>query len=491
MKIERMLQVNVAVLTVLGALLLGLGQDNPMLPTLSLFAAVTSIYFTDMMGWFRLHRAIANLAAVGALFISMREFDIFGGDSTSQLHAIASLLVYLQFVLLYQEKNQRVYWQLVVLSLLQVVVAAALELGVEFGALLIGYMFTAVSAMSLLFVHHHVEAVQEARRRMESAPAPAAASVWAPTAIPLTSRQCSESEIAEALLGWPFFRRLLATGTATLVLAVIVFYATPRLGDNVWRGTQHARTVGFSPEIRLGEMGELLQSERRALRLTLLDSHGRPFVLREPPYIRGAVLTEYAFDGVDARWGPGESHGSARLEPLEDPPEGQPSVTMQFVLEPSHSPLLFSIVPTYRTERTPPDLHYDAREEQLRFRPRASLPRRSAEFRYEAATTAIVGNRQLMLCSKRESNWEDLQGELQQRHLRRLPRRLQHVPRLAREIVEEAGAAHGGPYEIAMALTSHFHERGRYAYTLDQSDAPPLPLGMDPVEHFLVNHRRG
>jgi hypothetical protein len=93
-KIERLLQVNIAALTVVGTLLLGLGQNNPMLPALSLFAAVTSIYFTDILGWFRLHRVIANLAALGALFVSMREFDIFGGNSASQLRAIANLHSY-------------------------------------------------------------------------------------------------------------------------------------------------------------------------------------------------------------------------------------------------------------------------------------------------------------------------------------------------------------------------------------------------------------
>jgi hypothetical protein len=160
MTIQRWLQINIAALTVLGTLLLGMGQKNPMLPALSLFAAVTSIYFTDALGWFRLHRVVANLAALGALFISMREFDVFGGNSASQLRAIANLLVYLQFVLLYQEKNQRVYWQLAVLSLLQVVVAAALDLPVGLGLLLLVYMFTALSAMSLLFVYSQVEPLQ-------------------------------------------------------------------------------------------------------------------------------------------------------------------------------------------------------------------------------------------------------------------------------------------------------------------------------------------
>ena len=53
--------------------------------------------------------------------------------------AIANLLIYLQIVLFYQQKNPRLYWQLTVLSLLQVVVSAALNVGFEFGLVLILY----------------------------------------------------------------------------------------------------------------------------------------------------------------------------------------------------------------------------------------------------------------------------------------------------------------------------------------------------------------
>jgi protein-glutamine gamma-glutamyltransferase len=493
MKLERMLQVNVAVLTVVGTLLLGLGQGNPMLPALSLFAAVTSIYFTDVMGWFRLHRAVANLAAVGALFISMREFDVFGGDSASQLGAIASLLVYLQFVLLYQEKNQRVYWQLVVLSLLQVVVAAALHLGVEFGAILVVYMFTALSAMSLLFVHHHVEAAQEAQRRQaELAPSLGSPAAWAPTAAPLTSPQVSEREVAASLLGWPFVRRLAATGAATLFLAVVAFYATPRLSDDVWRGAQRTRVVGFHREIRLGEMGELLQSDKPALRLTLLDQLGNRLELRDPPYIRGAALTDYDFDGADGRWGQVESYHPSRLGPLEKPPEDRPWIIALFALEPSRSPVLFSLAPTYGTPHTPGELKYDPVEDQL---VRAeSLPAhlRRGEYRYETATTMSGANRQPAVWPRRTSLlWMGREVESERRRLRAVPGHLEEIPRLSREIVGEAGAAGDGPYAMAKALEAHFHEPGRYAYTLDQTRTPPRPLNMDPVEHFLVNHRQG
>src|SRR5690606_4425355 len=119
------------------------------LPTLSVFATVTSILFTDRYQWLRLPRSLGNLAALIALVVCV--FDFFQ-DRERQLLAIAHLLVYLQIILLYQQKSPRVYWQLIVLSLLLVVVAAALNEHINFGILLVGYLFTSLMAISRLFI---------------------------------------------------------------------------------------------------------------------------------------------------------------------------------------------------------------------------------------------------------------------------------------------------------------------------------------------------
>lgn len=491
MKIERLLQVNIAVLTVVGTLLLGLGQENPMLPALSLFAAVTSIYFTDVMGWFRLHRMIANLAAVGALFISLREFDVFGGDSTSQLGAIASLLVYLQFVLLYQEKNERVYWQLVVLSLLQVVVAAALHLGVEFGALLVVYMFAALSAMSLLFVYHHIEAVQEERRLLVEEPrlrGPMAP--WAPTAAPLAVRQCSETELARALLGWPFLLRLMATGTATLVLAVIAFYATPRLSNAVWRGAQRGvRTTGFNREIRLGELGELLQNDASAMRVKFIDRQGNAIALADAPYLRGASLSQYVFNGNEGKWTQAESPNPQQLRELGSAASAASAIVMQFTLEPSRSSVLFSAPPAWISPATPNEVRYDPLSDQLVRLNTGPLPLRLGEYRYEILTTGVVERRQVRVWPQRPMRGYAAQAA--KMDLRRLPWEYEEVRDLSRRVVAESEAPRRNPYQVAKALEGHFHRPGRYRYALDQTDLPPRPPGMDPIVHFLVNHRTG
>lgn len=75
------------------------------------------------------------------------------------------MLIYLQFVLLFQEKNRRLYWQLLVLSVLQAVVASAMNLGSVFGGLLVIYFLLAVFQMLMLCVQR-----EAAPHEQETAP---------------------------------------------------------------------------------------------------------------------------------------------------------------------------------------------------------------------------------------------------------------------------------------------------------------------------------
>ncbi len=144
------MQINVALLVPLGALMLGMGERSMTLPAVVGIVALASIFVTDQWGWFRLNRMVANAVAILATVASVVLF--ISATSEEQLTTIANLLVYLQIVLLLQKKNVRLYWQLLVLSGLEVVVATALDSSLLFGALLVVYLFVALAALGLIFV---------------------------------------------------------------------------------------------------------------------------------------------------------------------------------------------------------------------------------------------------------------------------------------------------------------------------------------------------
>ena len=123
MEIDRLVQITFATLVSLGTLLLGMGQRSLTLPMVAILSAAVSIYVTDLRGWIRLNKPVANLAAMLAVVLSVSNF--FHVTSEEQLLAVANLLVYLQVVLMFQKKTGRMYWQLLMLNVLQVVVGAA------------------------------------------------------------------------------------------------------------------------------------------------------------------------------------------------------------------------------------------------------------------------------------------------------------------------------------------------------------------------------
>ena len=313
MKLERLVQIHVALLVSIGALLLGLAQGDLLLTVMVLFAAVTSVVFTDSLGWLRLNRGLANVAAMVALFFSLSDFLEAG--LRSRLLAVASLLVYLQIVLFYQRKNPRLYWQLIILSLLQVVVSAALNVPLQFGVLLILYAGVAISTLTVFFLHREVTRIALLGRRSRAGRG---------ARRPEASRSLSGVQAvrrmldSRALVALPSFRGLaaqtlerglffqvLVLGTTTLVFAVVLFFSAPRLDSATRRALTRPTqsVVGFSSEIRLNQLRDVLQSNETVMRVAFRDhATERPYEITGVPYLRGSVLSDYVATAGESGW---------------------------------------------------------------------------------------------------------------------------------------------------------------------------------------------
>ena len=153
-RLERQLSTNMALLAIIGAVMLGLGQQDAKLALLVFIGAVASVVYTDRRKKFSLNHHLANVAALCAVGLAL--FDYSASDRNQQLLAIANLLVYLQVVVFFQEKNARIFGQLAMLSLLQVVVAAALNYSILFGVLIVVYMAIGLPTLSLFFFYREL-----------------------------------------------------------------------------------------------------------------------------------------------------------------------------------------------------------------------------------------------------------------------------------------------------------------------------------------------
>jgi len=525
---ERLLQIHMAGLAALATLMLGLGQGDPLLPLGMGLAAAASVWLTDITGWFRLPRTAANLIALGAVLWILKDLRQWFG--IAQVLVIAKLLVYLQAILLFQRKDARAYWQLGMISLLQVVVAAAFQQGVFFGLLLLIYFLAALSTMILFFLYREWQdydrptgmsdwlqkvwltrqrfpllrnllgvfssAPRDSTEEAYSAPAeqsdslgkgeppsPPASALVARRRWPLAGQAPTVQGGPVATpsgLGWPVAAPVAKIALATWSLTLLLFFVIPRTGAGSWRGMilplQHV--VGFTDQVALGELGRIIQKNDEVLRIRFWDAQGQPYPVEAPLYLRGAILSYYQNGQWRfARWPLPRFVVPLRMSRL---PSYRTAVLQEITIEPMDRQELFCLWPFAATEPDP-SLFVDVTHHRL-LRPEEVCRER---FTYKLWTTALAEGVQELLSPAQFL--QDMQGLLQ------LPRRdgqsvLPSLEALAQEWVRQAGIPLENRMNVARLLEARLKFSGRFKYSLQGQPRHPE---LDPIEDFVAEHPEG
>ncbi|TWT30076.1 transglutaminase TgpA family protein [Blastopirellula retiformator] len=511
MKVERLLQISVAVLAALGAMLLGGGEtDDAALPIAAVAAAFISVYVTDIQRWFSLNRNLANIAALLAVAFSISDF--WPGDSTQKLQAIAKLLIYLQIVLLFQRKSTRVYWHLCVLSLLQVVVAAALNLNVSFGFMLVAYMFAALTTLSLFFIYRETVRVDPVLKAEHDAidNRPVFALFGGRDELVDNGEEGGEAVVLQSRLpknlatvfsSWQMFVQVCRLGFVTLIATVVVFYAFPRPSRDQWGGrfAGGLRETGFKDQISFDRMGRIMQSDEMVMRVAFRSPvTDAPRESPIEPYFRGTVLNRYQIQ--TSSWITTYSPDDEGAIELPTPPPGQEMVRQVVVLNPrtrlvqtAHGHLLFSVYPAYRDRLTSSEIIDDrmagflsyATPDVLGAKPsqyNVLIPWRPAEMENRLLAVVSRGKDKNKLDYRtREylNTLDDIEvfafGQLQQ---------------TTRQVIADAKIDPKNDLEIAETLERFFTDEGEFSYTLEIDPRVRDP-NLDPLEDFVVNHRSG
>lgn len=102
MYVERLLQINIAVLVCLATLLIGVGQHDAALPLVMFFVAIASLWLNDYTKWIAMNRTITGAGQVAAMVFAMASLE---WDRNSLILALGQVLVYWQFIILFQKKD--------------------------------------------------------------------------------------------------------------------------------------------------------------------------------------------------------------------------------------------------------------------------------------------------------------------------------------------------------------------------------------------------
>ncbi len=475
---DHLLRIMVSVLILVATMLLGVGERSAVLSVISLVAVVVSIVVTDVRKSFYLGRATADWVALG--IVAVAAANAFSIDRHGQMLAVANLQSYLQYVLLFQPKTSRSYWQLAMLSLGQMAIASTLVPGPLFGVGLLLYLLAGVVTFALLLLSNEsarfdlrVAGVPQAR------PADGSAAASGPLGRqpPALYGNCAASSRG---VGWGLLRQGVSICAVTVAVTAVLFFVLPRwnIQNREVATTEPLRAVGFSKKVTLAELGEIVNNPDLVMRIRFFRGLGtRPFKLAGEPLFRGTVVTQYE----DGEWTQGYPSGLIAL-----PSASQTSyVRQQIEVEPLDVAELFCVVPVFALKNDP-KLRIDTSCEQLA----RQEDFRSQRIEFEVATTGIVGNKQrtYLPCSSPP-------GRRALGHLLQMPQGpdsqedpLPGLRETAARVLREKNVDPSDRVAAAHVLNDHLRLSGRYFYSLNSQ---PRDRALDPLEDFVVRHPLG
>lgn len=250
-------------------------------------------------------RWLISLAVLVALLFFF--FELASG--THLVKSLAHFMIFVQVCKFFESKRARDYGQLIVLSMLEIVVAAILSSSLAFGVLLTIYLALCIYTLLLFHFKREMELFEAARGRGCN-PAPGALAQAADT--------------LNAINNWRFWRISASTASFAIVVGVLLFLGFPRVGEGLFGriGPSTARHLtGFSPETTLGQMGSIKESDELVMWVEVREN-GQPVSTAEPLMLRGVVQDHYEVEDGEGRW---QSEYRFRREHGESRPRYAPS----------------------------------------------------------------------------------------------------------------------------------------------------------------------
>jgi hypothetical protein len=518
LNVKRLIQINMFVLAILSSTLLGLGMESQRLIVIALVGATLGFIVCDLFDLFRIEGALANIASIVILYLAMNSF--FSVDSTGKLVAVANLLIYLQTILMFQEKTPRLNWQILVLSLLQVVVGTIFSLDLEAGLLFLLYFFVAGLAMVLQSVYS--DAVDIERRNRKSAVGLRkfrSRRVAQPRPEP---RNPESGEIESAVVRSPvdsvpllffdpgdtrpsavssMFLHLVLWISVSTAFASVLFYLVPRHA-RPWYGPSEVEvtSTGISKSVDLDERGLIPLSGKLIFRVNF--AHVRTGetldISADPPYFRGLALSNLVIEDGKTNWQAPHDRVSHRCyqEIPFGPAVGIP-VHQTITLEETVDPLIYGVMPFYRSSeyKNNRELSF-CHEISALSRGRANERIDLSPFKYEAGTIVDENGRFCKswpyISNKDAYEQKPMSHDPPQHEWLTImdPARYESLVGVSKMIVSENQSTSGGRIELLRAYEKYFLSPGRFKYTLDFRQVKRNDR-LDPTEDFVRNHRSG
>ena len=523
LNIKRKIQITLFVLVLISSTLLGLSMESMRLILIGIIGAALGFLITDWLKLFKIDGILANIASILILILAMKDF--FGVDNIGKLVAVSNLLVYLQTVLLFQEKTPRLIWQVLVLSLLQVVVGAIFSLDLEAGILFVFYFGVAGFAMLLQSIYTDAFDIQRRNKRSAKALArlnlvggpglviqtePEPQETGQPTdgADSTTEdQQGSSRPLAffdpagkEETGSRSMYTHLGLWIAVSAIFTGILFYMVPRHSKPWFGPSNSAVSASWAGQsVNLDEKGLITQSGRIIFRVNMdkMDSEIEIGFDNNTPYFRGIALSSLVIEDGKTNWrAPYDRIFKELYQDLPDSPSnGGIPVSQSITMEETGDPLLYGLMPFYRAPDTPREISF-CHEISAITRSKIGEVAGVAPYKYTSQTLVDENGKFCKAwpyfsntANYRESPMSDDPPQwkwLTELDPKRYPGLVDQATRIASEVANKSGTK----LDLFKALEGYFLDSPEFKYTLNFREVERKE-GVDPIEDFCCNHKSG
>jgi transglutaminase-like putative cysteine protease len=485
-------------LLIMGMSGFALAAQSPGIWVLSVAGILLNAWLCNTNRFRPMPRLVANVITVIALLWA---FQSLRRGGTAAILVIGQFLVLLQLVKLYEQRGNRDFAQLLVLSLLLMVAAAINTASLAFGVLFICYLF--LSLYCCLLFHLKVETDH----------AKAAIGLPEEKLNPMTLRQ------DQRYLSRSMRRLTMLVSFVSIATAVMVFLFFPRNTGAGLLGPLSARQpqtlTGFSEKVSFQQVAQITQNNAIVAYVKLWRDGRAVEGGTEPLLLRGVSLDLYTGNGLAQsypmwQWLRSMS-ATTRLEinadhhtiQLADRDE-RGSIRQEIMLQPASTDVLFALAGP--TDVTPVGLDgailYTRRDEAMKIEPAFDK-----NVRYEVFSTGRLTSATPPATTAPATESQSPEDQSATPDGRGLLRSVIDPQIDAYAHRPEVGGADpsGAPLvaqrpkesfvtpldqQIAANIERHLQGPG-FSYTLDLTDARGIGQDRDPLAAFLTDFKRG
>lgn len=524
-RLRSILTLHFAIIAVLTAMLVSYGSESVFLPLFILVVCVVAFVVVDSLELFALDRVGVFIGmTVGTVYaVASYLYNAFQVSSESgQLQAIAGLLIFPEAVLFLQRKNLRVFEQLAIFLLLEIMVAALVNDNLLFGILLLPIVLLWVSS---LFHFSRYATLVQIQPNIEVPMPKMAELMYAKFVKSIMGNEKSKPivesrlQVMTANVSTINRRRLFQSiplGVGAIVFSALFFYCLPRTTSGGYRPKlgKGAR-VGLPNTLTLGQVGRALQDPTPVMRVKLTHEKTKAaYLVNDGPYIRARVYDQFQRMEDATRWYLTQTDVTHPLPDItrltQDAMKKRDRVRVEFDLLPSCQTDSFTLPPTYLPSGT------RARDGRINSYTQLFSADQTQEDddhhsqAYSLGSMAYSDGQQLDITPIMPIRDGDNIARFLLPHMdvltslgpsrpplgfprssapRLLPMTFSKTDELRLRILAEAKIEDGDNLGTAKAIEQFFTQSGEFTYTLDLSG--DIDATIDPIEDFVANHRKG